>query len=115
MAFEISPCRTTVVVGICDAPPEARFLPDWVTDAMWHAVAVNGARCLTGVFGRCADQMSDFVEKLQRGAEGMPFRLATTWPLAQEWAGAAQDEGDYMVQVFPSYTLLLGKIGRAHV
>ena len=33
MAFEISPCRTTVVVGICDAAPFKRSLPDWVVAA----------------------------------------------------------------------------------
>ena len=98
--FEVSPCRTAVVVGICDAEPSARSLPKWVMDAMRHAVDKTGARCLTGVFGSCAKQMSVLARSLP---------MATGQPLAQEWKGAtASDKQHAIRQVFPSYTLLCG-------
>ena len=43
MEFEISSCRTTVVVGICDAAPFKRSLPDWVVAATSVATSENAS------------------------------------------------------------------------
>ena len=100
----INPCMTAVAVGVLDAMPDLQRLPAWVMSTVHDSVFQHGVRCLTGVFGSTKEQMSELAQNLP---------VATSAPLYQPWKGSSAAVA--AVQVFPSYTLLLGSCGHVTV
>ena len=99
--------KTAVAVAVVDSPWWGTELPATLTRFLAELVCKDGVRCLTGVFGKCKQQMAAL-------ASILPTAMA--FPIVLEWEGAAV-AADYagraasstrQIMVFPSYTVLFG-------
>ena len=103
---------TAVAVGVVHVMPAVSTLPEWLMNSMYESVHLHGVRCFTGTFGLVAQQMTRWVAQ---------FPMATRYPVCQMWQGSGsaidhtRSPGSPPVDVFPSYTLLLGTAGNVTI